>query len=68
MFFKQNISDKLTLEKRGVVLLTFSGNVILFDYHPHRGIWSITSWQIDGETVETVTDFIFLDSKKHCKW
>ena len=24
---------------------------------------SITSWQIDGETVETVTDFIFLGSK-----
>ena len=23
----------------------------------------ITSWQIDGETVETVTDFTFLDSK-----
>ena len=23
----------------------------------------ITSWQIDGETLETVTDFIFLDSK-----
>ena len=23
----------------------------------------ITSWQIDGETVETVTSFIFLDSK-----
>ena len=23
----------------------------------------ITSWQIDWETVETVTDFIFLDSK-----
>ena len=23
----------------------------------------ITSWQIDGETVETVTDFIFLSSK-----
>ena len=23
----------------------------------------ITSWQIDGETVETVTDFIFLDAK-----
>ena len=23
----------------------------------------ITSWQIDGEIVETVTDFIFLDSK-----
>ena len=24
---------------------------------------SITSWQIDGETVKTVTDFIFLGSK-----
>ena len=24
----------------------------------------ITSWQIDGETMETVTDFIFLGSKK----
>ena len=23
----------------------------------------ITSWQIDGETVETMTDLIFLDSK-----
>ena len=26
----------------------------------------ITLWQIDGETVETVTDFIFLGSKNHC--
>ena len=24
---------------------------------------SITSWQIDGETMETVTDFVFLGSK-----
>ena len=24
---------------------------------------SITSWQIDGETIETITDFIFLGSK-----
>ena len=24
---------------------------------------STTSWQIDGETMETVTEFIFLDSK-----
>ena len=23
----------------------------------------ITSWQIDGETMETVTDFVFLSSK-----
>ena len=27
------------------------------------GIQSITSWQIDEETMETVTDFIFLGSK-----
>ena len=24
---------------------------------------AITSWQVDGETIETVTDFTFLDSK-----
>ena len=28
----------------------------------------ITSWQIDVETMETVTDFIFLGSKNHCRW
>ena len=28
-----------------------------------HGIFAITSWQIDGETMETVIDFIFLDSK-----
>ena len=28
----------------------------------------ITSWQIDGETVETVTDFILGGSQNHCKW
>ena len=27
-----------------------------------------TSWEIDGETVETVADFIFLGSKNHCRW
>ena len=26
----------------------------------------ITSWQIHGETMETVTDFIFLGSENHC--
>ena len=25
-------------------------------------------WQIGGETKETVTDFIFLGSKNHCRW
>ena len=28
----------------------------------------ITSWQIDGETMETVTDFLFLGSKIFCTW
>ena len=28
----------------------------------------ITSWQIDRETVETVTDFIFGGSKNHWRW
>ena len=29
---------------------------------------SITSWKIDGETMEIVTDFIFLGSKNHRRW
>ena len=29
---------------------------------------AITSWQIDGETVETVADFIFLRLQNHCRW
>ena len=28
----------------------------------------ITSWQIDGETVETVTSLILGASKNHCRW
>ena len=28
----------------------------------------ITSWQIDGETRETVRDFILGGSKNHCRW
>ena len=28
----------------------------------------ITSWQIDGETVETVADFIFFGLQNHCRW
>jgi len=29
---------------------------------------SITSWQIDGETMETVTDFILGGLQDHCRW
>ena len=28
----------------------------------------VSSWQIDGETKQTVSDFIFLGSKNHCRW
>ena len=28
----------------------------------------ITSWQIDGETVETVADFVFWGLQNQCRW
>ena len=28
----------------------------------------ITSWQIDGETVEAETDFYFFGLQNHCRW
>ena len=28
----------------------------------------IMSWEIDGETVETVSDFIFFGLQSHCRW
>ena len=28
----------------------------------------ITSWEIDGETVETVSDFIYFGLQNHCRW
>ena len=28
----------------------------------------ITSWEIDGETMETVTDFILGGLQNHCRW
>ena len=28
----------------------------------------ITSWEIDGETVQTVSDFIFGGLQNHCRW
>ena len=28
----------------------------------------ITSWQIDGETVETVSEFILGGLQNHCRW
>ena len=28
----------------------------------------ISSWEIDGERVETVSDFMFLGLQNHCRW
>ena len=28
----------------------------------------ITSWEIDGETVETVSDFLFFGLQNYCRW
>ena len=28
----------------------------------------ITSWEIDGEAVETVSDFLFWGLQNHCRW
>ena len=33
-----------------------------------RASGPITSWQIDGETVETVSDFYFSGLQNHCRW
>ena len=33
-----------------------------------RAFCPITSWQIDGETVETVADFILGGLQNHCRW
>ena len=29
---------------------------------------STISWQTEGETMETVTDFLFLGLQNHCRW
>ena len=42
-------------EKAGLKLSIQKTNIMAFG--------PITSWEIDGETVETVSDFIFLGSK-----
>ena len=42
--------------KKAVLKLNFQKSKIMASS-------SITSWEIDGETMETVTDFIFLGSK-----
>ena len=47
-------------EKAGLKLIIHKNNIMASS--------PITSWQTDEETMETVTDFIFLGSKNHYGW
>ena len=47
-------------EKRGLKLNTQKTKIMASG--------PITSWQIDGETVEPVTDCIFGGLQNHCRW
>ena len=47
-------------EKVGLKLNIQKTNIMAFG--------PITSWQIDGETSETVTDFILRGFQNHCRW
>ena len=53
----KNLLRKVKEESEKVGLKLNIQNTIIMASGP------ITSWQIDGEMMETVTDFIFLDSK-----
>ena len=33
-----------------------------------HGMWSHHFWQIDGETIETVGNFILRGLQNHCRW
>ena len=47
-------------EKVGLKLNIQKTKIMAFD--------TITSWEIDGETVETVSDLIFFGLQNHCRW
>ena len=49
---------KLNIHKTGI-----NTNCLILLFHQIMASGPITSWQIDGETVETVSDFILLGSK-----
>ena len=47
-------------EKVGLKLNIQKSKIMAFD--------PITSWEIDGEAVETVSDFILGGLQNHCRW
>ena len=58
----KNLLMKVKVESEKVVLKLDIQNTEIMASCP------ITSWQIDGETVETVSDFIFLGLQNYCRW
>ena len=62
-------ADDTTLMAEGKLLMTVkeksekAGLILNIQKTKIMASGPITLWQIDGETVETVTDFLFLDSK-----
>ena len=62
-----NIQDWLPLGLTGLISLQSKGLKVGFKLNIQKtkimASGPITSWQIDGETMETVGDFIFLGSK-----
>ena len=54
------IKMKEESEKAGLKLSILKSKIMAFG--------PITSWQIDGEKIETVTDFYFLGLQNHCRW
>ena len=64
---KLNIQKTKTTFSKAIILQLKTSNYFKKTLNIHKtkimASGSITSWQIDGETVEPVTDFIFLGSK-----
>ena len=58
----KNLLMKVTVESKKVGLKLNIQKIKIMASSP------ITSWQIDGETVETVADFILGGFHNHCRW
>ena len=58
----KNLLMKVKEENEKVGLKLYIQKTKIMEFGP------ISSWQIDGETVETEADFILGVSKNHCRW
>ena len=53
----------INIARRNINNLRYTDDTTLIAKNEDHGIWPHHFMQIDGETMETVTDFTFLDSK-----